>query len=95
MKFLNASACGVVLELDATDCTALADALDQATTADLPGGNLPLLAALGATLRASAIVAAWDTLQDAQVPQAAFLTDVRRVWGPRPTNALTKPASTD
>lgn len=85
MKFVNVTPGGVLLDLDATDCTALADACDHANHDGLVTDRA-LVAALGALLRAASVCAAFDTLEDNRVPPAGMLADVRRVWGPRDTS---------
>jgi hypothetical protein len=71
---------GVTVGLDATACLALAGALAPASYHDRapdPG----FVHTLRAALEACAIVAATDTLRDANVPERAMLADTRRVWG--------------
>lgn len=81
MKLIAIAAGGVVLELDATDCLSLADACGHALRFDMPGDH-DLIAAHRTALRLGAVVAAFDTLKDADIPEAAMLADIRKVWGP-------------
>lgn len=86
MKLVTANVRTVAVELDATDCLALADACHRAVRDDLPG-NREHLAALATALDALAIVAAFDMLEDNMRACADrdfdFIADTRRVWGPR------------
>lgn len=81
MKFVNGTAGGVLLNLDATDCLAVADAIAYANRLDIDYKDFNHLAALGAAFTACAIVAALDTLEDTRVPGEEALADTRRVWG--------------
>ncbi len=85
MKLIAIAPIAVTVELDATDCLSLADACHHALRYDMPGDR-DLLAAHETALRLGAVVAAFNTLQDAAVPEAAMLADVRRVWGPADTS---------
>lgn len=87
MKLVAIEAGGVVLALDATDCLSLADACTYARSHDMPGDR-DLIAAHETALRLGAVVAALDTLKDADVPAAGMLADVRKVWGPTDTGAI-------
>jgi len=81
MKLLTIAPIAVTVELDATDCLVLADALACALYHDqAPDRNLT--AALRATLEACAVIAATDTLRDGDIPEGRMLEDTRRVWGP-------------
>ena len=81
MKLLTIAPIAVTVELDATDCLALADALATALYYDqTPDRNL--IQALRAALEGFAVLAATDTLRDNQTPEAGMLADTRRVWGP-------------
>jgi len=85
MKLHAITTIGIVLDLDATDCLSLADACRHALRYDMPGDR-DLLAAHETALRLGAVVAAFDTLTDGEIPEAAMLADVRRVWGPTDTS---------
>ena len=61
-------------------CLVLADVCAHALRFDFPG-DPNLLRARRAALEACAIVAATDTLRDANIPERAMLEDTRRVWG--------------
>jgi hypothetical protein len=82
MRFINAAACGIIIELDATDCFALADACGYAMNRGLPGDH-ELVGALGTALTAGGIIAAMDTIRDNGVPEERWLEDARRVWAGR------------
>lgn len=92
MKFVNVTPGGVRLDLDATDCTVLADACAHADCYGLVTDRA-LLAALGAALRAASVAAAFDTLEDNKVAPREMLADVRRVWGPRDTSTARHPVA--
>jgi len=88
MKFLdNPSGATVILELDATECLALADACGHAQRYDMPGDR-DLMAVHETALRLGAVVAAFDTLKDAEVAEADMLADTRKVWGPTGTGVV-------
>ena len=81
MKLLTIAPIAVTVELDATDCLALADALATALYYDqTPDRNL--IQALRAALEGFAVLAATDTLRDSRVPEAGMRDHTRRVWGP-------------
>ncbi len=82
MKFITGTRGDVLLELDPTDCLAIADAMAYANSMDNSGLAFNHTAALGAAFTACAIVAALDTLEDTKVPGPEALADTRRVWGP-------------
>ena len=81
MKLLTIAPIAVTVELDATDCIVLADALATAHYYDACPDH-SLVNALRASLEAFAVLAATDTLRDNQTPEAGMLEDTRRVWGP-------------
>ena len=81
MKLINSAPIGVIVQLDATDCLAIADALDHANRTELDHKDYSLFAALEAAFTACAVVAALDTLSDGQVDGERALADTRRVWG--------------
>ncbi len=83
MKFITGTRGGVLLELDPTDCLAIADAIAYANKMDSSYLDFNHTAALGAAFTACAIVAALDTLADTKVPGPEALADTRRVWGPQ------------
>jgi len=93
MKLLTIAPIAVTVELDATDCLVLADALATATRYDACPDH-SLVNALRAALEACAVLAATDTLRDSQVPEAGMLDDTRRVWGPIDTRLAEKPRMT-
>ena len=80
MKIIGFDALTATLDLDPTDCLALADACGHALRHDYPG-DTSLLRALRAVLEACAIVAATDTLRDNGVSEREMLADTRCVWG--------------
>ncbi len=71
----------VTVELDATDCLVLADALATWMYRDACPDR-SLINALRVALEACAALAANDTLRDNRVPEGEMLDDTRRVWGP-------------
>ena len=81
MKLLTIAPIAVTVELDATDCLALADALATSIYYDACPDH-SLVNALRAALEGFAVLAATDTLRDNQTPEAGMLEDTRRVWGP-------------
>lgn len=81
MKLLTIAPIAVTIELDATDCLVLADALATSIHYDACPDH-SLVNALRAALEACAVLAATDTLRDSQTPESAMLEDTRRVWGP-------------
>ncbi len=81
MKFVNGTRGGVLLELNATDCLMLADAIAHAQRYGVPSDTFHM-ETLGAAFTACAIVAALDTLEDTKVPGPEALADTRRVWAP-------------
>lgn len=85
MKLLTIAPIAVTVELDATDCLVLADALATAIHYDACPDR-SLVNALRAALEACAVLAATDTLRDSQTPEGAMLADTRRVWGPTDTS---------
>ena len=87
MKFLNVVNCAVQIELDATDCLQLADALHYSENRDMPGNRIHI-AALQSALTACAILAAVDTNQDADTPVNEWAAKTRKVWGPRDSRWL-------
>ncbi len=93
MKLIAIAPPAVTVELDATDCLVLADALASAIYHD-PAPDPGLVNALRAALEACAVLAATDTLRDNGVPEAGMLDDTRRVWGPIDTRLAEKPRVT-
>lgn len=91
MKLLGTPTINVILELDATDCCQLADAIGYALGHDVPG-NVPHLEAMHTALRACSIVCAHDTASDSRVEPADRLAHVRKVWGPDDTTAAGHPS---
>ena len=87
MMFVKVVPCGVVVELDATDCLQLADALGYSEHRDIPGNRIHVNA-LRAALTACAVLAAHDTNTDVDTPEDQLLAETRRVWGPRDTRWL-------
>ncbi len=85
MKLLTIAPIAVTVELDATDCLVLADALATARYYDACPDH-SLVNALRAALEACAVLATTDTLRDSQTPEGAMLADTRRVWGPFDTS---------
>jgi hypothetical protein len=94
MKLLTIAPIAVTVELDATDCLILADAL--ATTIHYDAHpDYSLVNALRAALEGFAVLAATDTLRDNQTPEGEMLEDTRRVWGPFDTSGRGKPRLTE
>ncbi len=93
MKLLTIAPIAVTLELDATDCLVLADALATSIHYDASPDH-SLVNALRAALEACAVLAATDTLRDNRTPEAGMLEDTRRVWGPFDTSGQGKPRMT-
>ncbi len=93
MKLLTIAPIAVTLELDATDCLVLADALATSIHYDASPDH-SLVNALRAALEACAVLAATDTLRDNRTPEAGMLEDTRRVWGPIDTRLAEKPRMT-
>lgn len=87
MKLLGVVPCAVQIELDATDCLQLADALRYADNRDIPGNHLHI-GALQTALTALAILAAHDTNTDTDTPERQLLAETRRVWGPMDTRNI-------
>jgi len=81
MKLIAIAPIAVTVELDATDCLVLADALATSIRYDACPDH-SLVNALRAALEACAVLAATDTLRDSEVPEAGMLAHTRRVWGP-------------
>ncbi len=93
MKLLTIEKIAVTVELDATDCLALADALATSIYYDhCPDHSF--INALRASLEACAVLAATDTLRDNRTPEAGMLEDTRRVWGAFDTRLAEKPRMT-
>jgi hypothetical protein len=90
MKIVGFDALTATLDLDPTDCLALADACGQALRYDFPG-DTSLVRALRAALEACAVIAATDTLRDGNVPESGMLDDTRKVWGLFDTSGCGKP----
>ncbi len=84
MKLIAIAPIVVTVELDATDCLILADALAIAIHYDACPDH-SLVNALRASRAACAVLAATDTLRDNRTPEAGMLEDTRRVWGPLDT----------
>jgi len=84
MQLLTIAPIAVTVELDATDCLVLADALATAIHYDACPDH-SLVNALRAALEACAVLAATDTLRDNRTPEAGMLEDTRRIWGPLDT----------
>jgi len=80
LKLLTIAPIAVTVELDATDCLVLADALATSIHYDACPDH-SLVNALRAALEACAVLAATDTLRDNRMPEAGMLEDTRRVWG--------------
>jgi hypothetical protein len=93
MKLLTIAPIAVTVELDATDCLILADALAAARQFDA-SPDYSLVNALRAALEACAVLAATDTLRDNQTHEGEMLEDTRRVWGPFDTSGRGKPRLT-
>ncbi len=93
MKLIAIAPLAVTVELDATDCLVLADALATSIHYDACPDH-SLVNALRAALEACAVLAATDTLRDNQTPEAGMLEDTRRVWGPLATAGHGKPRLT-
>jgi len=93
MKLLTIAPIAVTVELDATDCLVLADALATSMHYDACPDH-SLVNALRAALEACAVIAATDTLRDNNVPEAGMLEDTRRVWGPFDVSGRGKPRIT-
>ncbi len=93
MKLLTIAPLAVTVELDATDCLVLADALATSIHYDASPDH-SLVNALRAALEACAVLAATDTLRDNRTPEAGMLEDTRRVWGPIDTRLAEKPRMT-
>lgn len=85
MKLLTIAPIVVTVELDATDCLVLADALATSIQYDACPDH-SLVNALRAALEACAVLAATDTLRDNRTPEAGMLEDTRWVWGPTDTS---------
>lgn len=81
MKLLAIAPIAVTVELDATDCLVLADALATARYYDACPDH-SLVNALRAALEACAIIAATDTLRDSSVPETEMMAHTRQVWAP-------------
>jgi hypothetical protein len=81
MKIVGFDALTATLDLDPTDCLALADACAAALFHDAVADR-NLVAALRAALEACAVISATDTLRDNRVPEAGMLDDTRKVWAP-------------
>jgi hypothetical protein len=90
MKLLTIAPIAVTVELDATDCLILADALATTIHYDATPDH-SLVSALRAALEGFAVLAATDTLRDNQTPEGEMLEDTRRVWGPLDTRAVGVP----
>ena len=71
----------VTITLNATDCLVLSDALDATLHHD-GAADRDLAAALRSAFLGFAVLAAFDTIKDNQVPEAEMIADARRVWGP-------------
>ena len=93
MKLLTIAPIAVTVELDATDCLILADALAIAIHYDACPDH-SLVNVLRTALEACAVLAATDTLRDNQTPEAGMLEDTRRVWGPFDLSGRGKPRMT-
>jgi len=93
MKLLTIAPIAATVELDATDCLVLADALATATRYDACPDH-SLVNALRAALEACAVLAATDTLRDNQMPEGGILEDTRKVWGPFDSGGHGKPRIT-
>ncbi len=93
MKLLTIAPIAVTVELDATDCLVLADALATSIHYDACPDH-SLVNALRAALEACAVLAATDTLRDNRTPEAGMLDDTRRVWGPFDLSGGGKPRMT-
>jgi hypothetical protein len=93
MKLIAIAPIAVTVELDATDCLILADALATATRNDACPDH-SLVNALRAALEACAVLAATDTLRDNRTSEAGMLEDTRRVWGAFDTSGRGKPRLT-
>ncbi len=94
MKLLEIVPIGVRLELDATDCLVLADALACAAYRDAtPDRNLAQ--ALRCALEFGAAAAATATLRDSNTPEARMLAGTRRVWGPFDAAVPARPRMTE
>jgi len=93
MKLLTLAPIAVTVELDATDCLALADALATSIYYDACPDH-SLVNALRAALEGFAVLAATDALRDNQTPEAGMLADTRRVWGPFDLSGGGKPRMT-
>jgi hypothetical protein len=70
----------VTLTLTATDCLLLHDALDSLLAHDHDEDRTTIAAVRSAFL-GFAVLAAFDTIKDNQVPEAGMIADTRRVWG--------------
>jgi hypothetical protein len=90
VKLLSIAPITVTIELDATDCLALADALAHTVYHDAASDS-NYLSALRAALEAFAVIAATDTLREDHVPEERMIEDTRRVWGPLDTRAVGVP----
>ncbi len=93
MKLLTIAPIAVTVELDATDCLVLADALATSIHYDACPDR-SLVNALRAALEACAVLAATDTLRDNGVSEREMLEDTRRVWGSFDTSGRGKPRIT-
>ena len=70
----------MTVELDATGCPVLADARATAIY-DAACPDHSFINGLRASLEASAVLAATDTLRASQTPEGEMLAGTRRVWG--------------
>jgi hypothetical protein len=93
MKLLTIAPIAVTVELDATDCLILADALAASIHYDACP-EYSLVNALRAALEGFAVLAATDTLRDNQTPEAGMLEDTRQVWGAFDVSGRGKPRIT-
>ncbi len=81
MKFINTTRTGILLELNATDCLMLADAIAYAQRYGVPSDAFHL-ETMGALFNAGAVAAALDTLSDGAARGDRALAETRRVWAP-------------
>lgn len=81
MQLLAITPIAVTVELDATDCLVLADALATSIYHDAYPDR-SFVNALRVALEACAALAATDTLRDNRTQEREMLEDTRRVWGP-------------
>lgn len=80
MKFVTVLDLGVRVDLDATDCLTIADALRRWP---IGNDNGPRLWALTTAFDALAVLAAADTNMDNDTPPSEWAAKTRQVWRPR------------